>query len=107
MLFMPVGTPKPMRVQGCFVSNREVESVVQYLKNAEDHEYDDKVAEEIERQAAAAARRQEAVGRPPPTVRMRSIGDRCLRRSKSPSSGGVSPVCSSGGCGWAMPAPGG
>ncbi len=54
MLFMPVGTPKPMRVQGCFVSNREVESVVQYLKNAEDHEYDDKVAEEIERQAAAA-----------------------------------------------------
>ncbi|HIW73395.1 MAG TPA: DNA translocase FtsK [Firmicutes bacterium] len=56
MLFMPVGLPKPMRVQGCFVSNREVESVVQYLKSAEEHEYDDKVIEEIDRQAAAAGK---------------------------------------------------
>ena len=56
MLFMPVGLPKPMRVQGCFVSNREVESVVQYLKDAESHEYDDKVIEEIDRQAAASGK---------------------------------------------------
>ena len=56
MLFMPVGLPKPMRVQGCFVSNQEVESVVQYLKNSEEHEYDDKVIEEIDRQAAAAGK---------------------------------------------------
>ena len=56
MLFMPVGLPKPMRVQGCFVSNREVESVVQYLKNSEEHEYDDKVIEEIDRQAASAGK---------------------------------------------------
>ena len=56
MLFMPVGMPKPMRVQGCFVSNREVESVVRYLKDAEDHEYDDKVIQEIDRLAAAAGK---------------------------------------------------
>lgn len=56
MLFMPVGLPKPMRVQGCFVSNREVESVVHYLKDAEDHEYDDAVIDEINRQAESAGK---------------------------------------------------
>ena len=53
MLFMPVGCPKPMRVQGCFVSNREVESVVDFLKASEKQEYDEQVMQEIERQAAA------------------------------------------------------
>ncbi len=51
MLFMPVGSPKPMRVQGCFVSNREVESVVDFLKSSQENEYDETIMEEIERQA--------------------------------------------------------
>ena len=51
MLFMPVGCPKPMRVQGCFVSNREVESVVDFLKTSQDNEYDEAIMQEIERQA--------------------------------------------------------
>ena len=62
MLFMPIGVTKPMRIQGCFVSNREVESVVRYLKAAEEHEYDDKVIEEIDRQAAAAGKSQSKSG---------------------------------------------
>ena len=53
MLFMPVGFAKPMRVQGCFVGNREVESVVDFLKSTEDQQYDEKVIQEIERQAQA------------------------------------------------------
>lgn len=56
MLFMPVGQPKPLRVQGCFVTNREVESVVDFLKNAEKQEYDQEIIEEIERQAAASGK---------------------------------------------------
>ena len=32
MLFAPVGISKPMRVQGCFVSDAEVESVVEFIK---------------------------------------------------------------------------
>lgn len=58
MLFMPVGKPKPLRVQGCFVSNREVESVVEFLKQADKTEtdYDQSIIEEIERQAAAAGK---------------------------------------------------
>ena len=33
MLFAPVGLSKPMRVQGCFVSDAEVESVVEFIKD--------------------------------------------------------------------------
>ncbi len=53
MLFYPVGANKPNRVQGCFVSDDEVERVVNYVKNSgvEAHEYDDAVMEEIERKA--------------------------------------------------------
>lgn len=53
MLFMPVGFSKPMRVQGCFVGNREVESVVDFLKSTESQQYDENVIQEIERQAQA------------------------------------------------------
>ncbi len=52
MLFYPVGYPKPVRVQGCFVSDNEVEQVVDFIKNKQEPmEYDDKIMEEIERQA--------------------------------------------------------
>ncbi len=56
MLFMPVGFAKPMRVQGCFVGNREVESVVDFLKSTESQQYDETVIEEINRQAEASAK---------------------------------------------------
>ena len=56
MLFMPVGLSKPLRVQGCFVSNHEVENVVDFLKKSDESEtdYDVAVMDEIEKQAAAA-----------------------------------------------------
>lgn len=54
MLFMPVGMSKPIRVQGCFVSSKEVEAVVKHLKSAQESEYDEAVIQEIDRQAAAA-----------------------------------------------------
>ena len=53
MLFAPVGTPKPLRVQGCYVSDKEVEQVVAFVKNKETADYDDKIIEEIEKQAVA------------------------------------------------------
>ena len=52
MLFSPVGSNKPNRIQGCFVSDEEVEKVVNYLKSDHRSEYDEQVIEEIERQAA-------------------------------------------------------
>ena len=52
MLYYPVGIPKPIRVQGCYLSDKEVENVVNFIKKQEQSEYDDEVMQEIERQAA-------------------------------------------------------
>jgi S-DNA-T family DNA segregation ATPase FtsK/SpoIIIE len=52
MLFDPVGATKPNRLQGCFVSNEEIKSVVDFIKGDRPANYDDDVMFEIERQAA-------------------------------------------------------
>ena len=51
MLFNPVGASKPVRLQGCYVSDEEVENVVNFIKTQEENEYDSEVSEEIERLA--------------------------------------------------------
>ncbi len=53
MLFSPVGSNKPTRIQGCFVSDEEVEKVVNFVKGDREIEYDENVSEEIERMATA------------------------------------------------------
>ena len=55
MLFAPVGSLKPVRVQGCFVSDEERESVINFIKEVQSHAYDEKIMEEIEKGAAADA----------------------------------------------------
>ena len=52
MLFSPIGSTKPKRVQGCFVSDEEVERVVEFVKTGKTPDYDDNIMVEIERQAA-------------------------------------------------------
>jgi len=52
MLFAPIGSSKPGRIQGCFVSDEEVEKVVDFIKGDHTAEYDDNIMVEIERQAA-------------------------------------------------------
>ena len=51
MLYMPVGSPKPIRLQGCYVSDDEVERVVEFIKQTFTAEYDEDILAEIERQA--------------------------------------------------------
>ena len=51
MLYAPIGCGKPKRVQGCFVSDPEVEAVANYVKTNFVTEYDQEVMEEIERKA--------------------------------------------------------
>lgn len=53
MLFSPVGASKPIRVQGCFISDKEIERVVTFIKQHDQANYDDNVIEEIEKQATA------------------------------------------------------
>ena len=53
MLFAPLGSGKPMRVQGCFISDPEVAAVVDFVKqNSGSAQYDNSVMEEIEHNAA-------------------------------------------------------
>ena len=52
MLYAPIGCGKPKRVQGCFVSDPEVEAVASYVKNNFNVDYDQQVMDEIERKAA-------------------------------------------------------
>ena len=51
MLYAPIGDGKPKRVQGCFVSDPEVEAVANYVKSNFTTDYDQTVMEEIERKA--------------------------------------------------------
>lgn len=55
MLFCPVGTSKPHRVQGCYLSDEEIEKVVEFVKTQEATSYSDDIQQEIDKQALAAA----------------------------------------------------
>ena len=48
MLFFPSNYSKPIRVQGAFISDEEVEKVVSFLKNQSITEYDDCIMESIQ-----------------------------------------------------------
>jgi DNA segregation ATPase FtsK/SpoIIIE, S-DNA-T family len=48
MLFYPVGAPKPIRIQGAFISEEEVEKVVNFIKKQETlHQYSTEILEEL------------------------------------------------------------
>ena len=51
MLYAPIGTRKPTRIQGAFVSDEEREEVIQFIKNQASAEYDDEIMATIERAA--------------------------------------------------------
>ena len=51
MLFAPIGCGKPMRVQGCFVTDAEVEAVANYVKENYTADYDQEVLKDIEKNA--------------------------------------------------------
>lgn len=53
MLFNPVGASKPSRLQGCYVSDEEVESVVEFVKGNRASEYSEEIQGEIDRLAVA------------------------------------------------------
>ncbi len=66
MLYAPIGAGKPMRVQGCFVSDPEVEAVTSFVKENFNTNYDQSVMEEIERKAVQAGSGKATVSDPEP-----------------------------------------
>jgi len=51
MLFNPVGVSKPVRIQGAYLSDGEIEKIVDFIKNQGDVSYDDDIMQEIEKNA--------------------------------------------------------
>ena len=49
MLFYPVGTSKPIRVQGAFISDKEIEKIVDFLKSNGEATYNEDIIEKIEK----------------------------------------------------------
>ncbi|MFR5876561.1 MAG: DNA translocase FtsK [Eubacterium sp.] len=52
MLYSPIGASKPKRVQGCFISDEEVEELCDFIKNQGESQYSDEIQKEIENKAA-------------------------------------------------------
>ncbi|MBQ1954221.1 MAG: DNA translocase FtsK [Clostridia bacterium] len=51
MLFLPIGATDTRRVQGCFVSSPEIESVVAFIKNGVEVHYSEEIMRQIDRAA--------------------------------------------------------
>ena len=62
MLYFPLGSGKPLRVQGCLISDEEVASVVEFIKRQSTAEYDEEVIHEIEQHAAEKDKQGKGVG---------------------------------------------
>ncbi|NMI02456.1 DNA translocase FtsK [Paenibacillus sp. SZ31] len=48
MLFMPMGASKPVRVQGAFMSDEEVENIVNYVRGQGEAQYDESLVPEVD-----------------------------------------------------------
>ena len=48
MLFLPVGASKPTRIQGAFISDKEVEHIVEFIKGDYEPHYDEDILDKIE-----------------------------------------------------------
>ena len=67
MLYAPIGSGKPLRVQGCFVTDSEVEAVAEYIKDNYVADYNQDVLEEIEKKAQQAGKKNAGAAEPEPT----------------------------------------
>ena len=68
MLYAPIGSDKPQRVQGCFVSEEEVASVVEFIKESSSARYDETVMHEIEKHAEEKEKNAKGVGGSDPSA---------------------------------------
>lgn len=62
MLWFPLGSGKPLRVQGCFISDEEVAAVVDSVKQNAAAEYDDEVMAQIEQHVTESEKKGKSAG---------------------------------------------
>ena len=78
MLFAPIGAGKPHRVQGCFVTDGEVEAVTSYVKENYNADYNQQVLKEIEKNAAQTGKKPAATAADPEPNSEELDGDEML-----------------------------
>ncbi len=59
MLFYPVGYQKPVRIQGAFISDKEVENIVSYLKERKKEDYDEKIMNQLNKAVSEEAKKSD------------------------------------------------
>ena len=62
MLYAPLGEGKPIRVQGCFISDEEVAAVAEFVKKEGSAQYDEAVMHDIEQNVASNEKGSKGVG---------------------------------------------
>ena len=78
MLFSPIGSGKPLRVQGCFVSDAEVEAVATYVKDNFNTTYDKSIMEDIDKRATQTGSGKPATASDPEPNEAELDGDEML-----------------------------
>lgn len=48
MLYYPIGASKPVRVQGCFASSKDIEKTVEFVRSQMSEEYDDNIIQAVD-----------------------------------------------------------
>jgi len=66
MLYAPIGCGKPLRVQGCFVTDGEVEAVASYVKENYVSDYNEQILKEIEQKAQQTGKSKSSASDPQP-----------------------------------------
>ncbi len=65
MLFSPIGLSKPLRIQGCYISEEEIEKIVDHIKSQMQTTYNEETIKEIDANAAATGAKKKG-GAPVP-----------------------------------------
>ena len=81
MLYSPVGAPKPIRVQGCFAREEEIERVTAFLKKSHQAEYNEEVEEKIRRIATEEIAVSKGKGGSSDSSEIPSDGDNMLEEA--------------------------
>lgn len=48
MLYMPIGTSKPVRIQGCFASSKDINATLDYIRQQVEGEYDSDIMQAVD-----------------------------------------------------------
>ena len=78
MLYAPLGTGKPTRVQGCFITDEEAEEVAEFVKTSAEADYSDEIIKEIEQNVTTGGNGKSGKDADSDQLAMDMVGDPLL-----------------------------